>query len=201
MPGALTSTRFISAPSASGPFAVDRIAEGVDNAAQELLADRDLDDGAGPLDQIAFLDVPVIAEDNDADIVGFEIERHALGAIGELDHLAGADLVEAVNAGDTVTDRQHLADLGDVRFLVEAGNLFLQNGGDFSGADFHQLTPFIASWRRCNLVLRELSIMRDPTLTIRPPMMSGSTWAVDRDFAADGPSTKRIVDGGHLRVS
>jgi hypothetical protein len=31
-------------------------------------------------------------------------------AAGELDHLAGLDIVEAVDAGDAVTDRQHLAD-------------------------------------------------------------------------------------------
>ena len=33
-----------------------------------------------------------------------------LHAVGELDHLAGLDVVEAVDAGDAVADRQHGAD-------------------------------------------------------------------------------------------
>jgi hypothetical protein len=34
-----------------------------------------------------------------------------LDAVLELDHLAGLHIVEAVDAGDAVADRQHLADL------------------------------------------------------------------------------------------
>ena len=59
--------------------------------------------------------VGVRAEDHDADIVGLEVEGHALGAVVELDHLAGLDVVEAVDAGDAVADRQHGADFGDLR--------------------------------------------------------------------------------------
>src|SRR5919112_1151122 len=69
------------------------------------LTDWNVDDGAGALDGVAFLDLGVRAEDHDADIVGLEVERHALHAVGELDHLAGLDVVEAVDARDTVTDR------------------------------------------------------------------------------------------------
>ncbi len=86
-------------------LAVDRIAEGVDHAAEQALADRHVDDGAGALDGVAFLDLGVRAEDHDADIVGFEVEGHALHAVGEFDHFAGLDFVEAVDAGDTVTHR------------------------------------------------------------------------------------------------
>jgi hypothetical protein len=55
-------------------FAVDRIAQRVDDAAQQLLADRNVDDGAGALDGLAFLNIAVGTEDNDADVVVFEIE-------------------------------------------------------------------------------------------------------------------------------
>ena len=96
-------------------LAVDRVAEAVDDAAEQALADRHVDDRAGALDDVAFLDLGVRAEDHDADIVGLEVERHALHAVGELDHLAGLDIVEAVDARDAVADRQHLADFGDLR--------------------------------------------------------------------------------------
>src|SRR6185503_2211710 len=47
-------------------------------AAEQALADRGVDDRAGALDGVAFLDAAVGAEDHDADIVGLEVERHAL---------------------------------------------------------------------------------------------------------------------------
>src|SRR3546814_13138049 len=60
------------------PLAVDRIAEAIDAAAQQALADRHVDDRAGALDVVAFLDLGIRAEDHDADIVGLEVERNAL---------------------------------------------------------------------------------------------------------------------------
>src|SRR6202043_1585009 len=99
--------------------AVDRITERVDDAAEQALADRHVDDRAGALDGLAFLDLAVFAEDHDAEIVGLEIERHAADAVLELDHLTGLDIVEAVDAGDAVADRQHLADFRDLGFLAE----------------------------------------------------------------------------------
>src|SRR6185295_17162104 len=44
------------------PLAVDRIAEAIDHAAQKPLADGNVDDGAGALDDIAFLDLAIGAE-------------------------------------------------------------------------------------------------------------------------------------------
>src|SRR5262249_41460907 len=90
---------------------VDRVAERVDHAAEQALADRHVDDRAGALDRLAFLDLAVVAEDHDADVVALEVERHAAHAVLELDHLAGLHVVEAVGAGDAVADREPLADL------------------------------------------------------------------------------------------
>src|SRR6266851_3963505 len=118
-------------------LAVDRIAEAVDHAAEQPLADRYVDDRAGALDDVAFADGAVFAEDHDADIVALEVERHALDAARELDHLAGLDAVEAIDAGDAVADRQHLAHFGDFGFGAEVGDLLLENGRDFGGADIH----------------------------------------------------------------
>ena len=173
MPGALTSTRR-ALVGLDRALAVDRIAERVDDAAEQALADRHVDDGAGALDGLAFLDLAVVAEDHDADIVGFEVERHAAHAVLELDHLAGLDVVEAVDAGDAVADRQHLADFGDFGFLAEILDLLFQDGGNFCGADVHQRASFIANLIELSLVRSEVSTMRLPTLTISPPMMAGS---------------------------
>src|SRR3546814_7201223 len=134
---------------------------------------------------VAFLDLGVAAEDHDADIVGLEVERHALHAIGEFDHLAGLDIVEAVDAGDAVTDREHGADFADRGVGAEIGDLILDDLADFSGADFHYsdfrrgigragFQPFIA-WAKLLRRVRMLpSISWLPSWTTRPPRMAGS---------------------------
>ncbi len=156
-------------------LAVDRVAERVDDAAEELLADRHVDDRAGALDRLAFLDLAVGAENDDADVVRLEVQRHAARAVLELDHLAGLDLVEAVGAGDAVADAQHLTDFGHLRLGAEIGDLALENRRNFCGADVHQPTSFMARRIALSLVLSEPSTMREPSLTIRPPMIEGST--------------------------
>src|ERR1700759_1056800 len=159
-------------------LAVDRIAERVDDAAEQALADRRIDDGAGALDCLAFLDLAVGAEDHDADVVGFEVERHAARAVLELDHLAGLDVVQSIDAGDTVTDGQHLSDFGDLGLLAEILDLVLEDRGNFRGADVHQPASFIACLIELSLVRSELSTMRLPSLSTRPPMSEGSTFTL-----------------------
>ena len=155
-------------------LAVDRIAEPIDDAAEQALADRNVDDGLGALDRRSFDDVGVRTEDHDADIVGFEVQRHALHAAVELDHLARLDVVEPVDAGDAVADRQHGADLGDLSFGTETGDLVLDYLGNFCGVDIH-CQPFMALARELSLVRSEPSIIRLPMRTTSPPSSEGST--------------------------
>src|ERR1700726_4849298 len=159
-------------------LAVDRIAERIDHAAEQPLANRRIDDGPGALDGLAFLDLAVGAEDHDADVVGLEVQRHAAGAVLELDHLAGLDVVEAVDAGNAVADGQHLSDFGNLGLLAEILDLFLYDRGNFRGADVHQPASFIACLIELSLLRSELSPMRLPSFTTSPPMIEGSTFTL-----------------------
>ena len=199
MPGALTSTRR-ALVGLDRALAVDRIAERVDHAAEQALADRHVDDGAGALDGLAFLDLAVVAEDHDADVVDFEVERHAAHAVLELDHLAGLHVVEAVDAGDAVADRQHLADFGDFRLLAEILDLILQDRGDFCGADIHQPASFIACLIALSLVRSELSTMREPSLTVSPPMIAGSILTLRSTDLLAGDRLERALERLEMRV-
>src|SRR5690606_15612685 len=104
-------------------LAVDRHAERVHHAAEERLADGDLDDAARALDRVTLADALVRAEDGDTDVVLLEVEDHAHDPARELDELAGHGAVEAVDTGDTVTDREDGAGLHHARRLVERGDL------------------------------------------------------------------------------
>ncbi len=122
-------------------LAIDRIAQSIDHAAKKGLADGNVHDGVGALYAVAFADFLVGAEDNRTDVVGFEVERHALNAIGEFDHFAGLHVIEAVDAGNTVTHRQHGTDFADFGFSTEIGDLVLDDLRDFCGADIHDVCP------------------------------------------------------------
>src|SRR5690606_13648551 len=75
-------------------LAVDRVAERVNDAAEQLRTDRNVNDGARTLDDVAFLDVAVRTEKNNTNVVAFQVQGHATDATGELHHFAGLDIVE-----------------------------------------------------------------------------------------------------------
>ncbi len=125
-------------------FAVDRVAKRVNNAAEQLFADGNGHDFAGLADGVTFFNVAVVAENNHTDVVGFKVQRHTFNAVREFNHLAGFDVVEAVNAGNAVTDGNDLTHFGNICLGAEFFNLAFQDGGDFSCADFHDYaTSFI----------------------------------------------------------
>ena len=107
------------------------------HAAEQATANWHVHDGAGALDGVAFLDGAVIAENHAADIVAFQVQGHALDATGKLDHFAGLDIVEAIDAGDAVADAEHLSDFGDLRVCAEVLDFALEDRGNFSGLDIH----------------------------------------------------------------
>src|SRR5690606_36016525 len=125
-------------------LAVDRVTKTVNDATKKFRADRHVNDGARTLDGVAFLDVAVVAEDHDADIVDLEVQRHTADTAREFDHFTCLDIVQAVNAGNTVTDGKHLAYFRDLGLRPEILNLLLEDCGNFRRADIHQPTSFSA---------------------------------------------------------
>ena len=75
-----------------------------------------------------------LTEDDDTDVVGLQVEGHALEAGAELHHLLGLDVLEAVDTGDTVTDGEDAAGLLQVGLGGGAKDPLLEDGGDLGGA-------------------------------------------------------------------
>ena len=119
-------------------LAVQRRAERGDDAAEHLVADGDLEQALGALDRVALDDLLPRAEEHGADVVGFEVEREARHVVGQLEHLHRHAVVEAVDARDPVPDREHRADLREVRpALVQPLDAALEDARDLVGLDLH----------------------------------------------------------------
>src|SRR5205823_2938580 len=119
------------------PLAVDRLAERVDDAADQLLADRHRDDAAGAFDRIPLANLGEVAEQHRTDAFFFQVERNAKDAVRELEHLAGHRVFDAVDTGDAVADRHDGPDFGDVDVHGIAADLVADDFRDFFGFDVH----------------------------------------------------------------
>ena len=108
-----------------GPAAIQRIAQGIDHAAQNGVADRDGEQAAGAADFVPLVNLEVIAEDDHAHRVFFEVEGQAEDIVGEFDHLAGHDAGEAIDAGHTVAHLDDPPDFADVDFRLVLLNFVL----------------------------------------------------------------------------
>ena len=128
-PGALNSSGRVSVV-VDRRAAVHGLAERVDDAADQLLADGHARNAAGAPHRLALLHVRPVAEQRRADVVLLEVEGDAGDAVLELDHLHGDRALEAVDARDAVTHLEHGADLGEVGLDGELLDALLEDGGD-----------------------------------------------------------------------
>src|SRR5262249_36236288 len=158
--------------------AVERVAERVDDAAEQPGADRHGGDLAGAPHRLALLDQVPLAEQRRTDVLLLEVERQPDDAVLQLEHLEGDTALEPVDAGDAVADLQHRADLGEVGLDVELLDPLLEDRGDLFGAQLHvvQLLAVASSWRRRSSRPRTLaSSLSEPAWRTRPPISSAST--------------------------
>ncbi len=123
-----------------GTLRVERRAERADHPAEQLGADRHLDDAPGGLDLVALLEVLVGAHDHGPDLVLLEVERHAVDVARELQKLAGHGAAEAVDLGDPVADRDDPPDFGRDQLGLEVLEPGLDYVGDVLRTDAQLLT-------------------------------------------------------------
>ena len=94
-------------------FTVEGAAQGVDDAANQGIADGDFNNLAGGADPVAFFDHVGVAEDGRAHEVGLQVHGQAEDVVAEVQKLVGADALEALDAGDTVADLDHGTDVDE----------------------------------------------------------------------------------------
>ena len=117
---------------------VERAAERIDDPPEQLLADRDLEQLSAALDGVALDDLVPLAEQHHADVVGLEVERQPGDLMGQLEHLQRHAVVEPVDAGDAIGDREHGADLREVGAVgLEPLDPLSQDLRNLVGLDLH----------------------------------------------------------------
>jgi hypothetical protein len=95
-------------------LSVDRTAEGIHDATEEPLADRDGKQFASGLDLGALFDAQVVPEDDCTNLGLLKVEGETDDSVSEVEHLVGHGVGEALDLGDTVG---HFADEPDVLAL------------------------------------------------------------------------------------
>jgi hypothetical protein len=131
-----------AAHAGQGSLAVDGHTQGVHDASQGSGANGHVDDLASAVHQVTLVNGTVIAEDDNTNVIGLQVEGHALDSGVEADQLAGLGntgagevsamlgqyrghdrghapaepylhALETIDAGDTVTDGQHATQVDD----------------------------------------------------------------------------------------
>ncbi|SKV10651.1 Uncharacterised protein [Mycobacteroides abscessus subsp. abscessus] len=115
--------------------AVDRLAQWVDDAAEEGVADGHREHFTGALDLLAFFDVLEVTEDNGADAALVEVQRHAQHATGELEEFLGHHGGQTLDVGDAVTGVGDDADFFAGGVGRERRDVLLDRAGDIRRGD------------------------------------------------------------------
>jgi len=116
---------------------VDRLAQGVDHAADHLRAHGDLHNAAGGANLVTFLDVSIGAKDGGAHALLFQVEGQSHGVAGELQQFASHCPGEAMDSSDAVAYLDHGSHVDRGQHLFELLYLLLQDRADLVCANCH----------------------------------------------------------------
>ncbi len=127
-----------------GTVVVDRLPESVDHAADKPVTHRNAHDFAAALDLVSLAQDGVIAQNDAADLILVEVHRQAFHAVGKLQHLSRHGLVQAVEAGNPVAERNNRPYFIDADLCIVVLNLLLQELRDLVCLDLrHTFFPSI----------------------------------------------------------
>src|SRR5438552_2277997 len=112
-------------------LSIDRNAERIDYPPDHRGTDGHGHDASSALHLVALFDHLIFAEENDADVVLFEVRGETDDVVRELHELAGHDAIEAVHARDAVANSDHSAYFGDIHGFPDASQLLPNDLCDF----------------------------------------------------------------------
>ena len=96
-----------------GSLSINGDTEGIHHTAEGARANGDVHNLAGTIDEISLVDGAVVTKDNHSHVVGLQVEGHALDTRVKANELSGLDALEAIDAGDTVSNGEDASEMDD----------------------------------------------------------------------------------------
>src|SRR6266481_3857917 len=90
-----------------GALVINGLAKSVHHAANHGFTCGYRDDAARTLNLAAFLNLGIVAQDHGANLIFFQVHGDARNAVTKIEQLAGHDLVETINTGDSIAQRDN----------------------------------------------------------------------------------------------
>src|SRR5690606_2174624 len=116
-------------PGQQGPLIVERLAQRIDDPANQALPDRHIDNMATALNLVASVQQPIISKQHNANLIFIDIEGNALNAAGENKYLFKADTRQAGDAGNTGGNAGDVVDFPG-HYAMNKGVAALLNSGE-----------------------------------------------------------------------
>jgi len=104
----------LSVARVDGSLSVDLVSKRIDDTAEHAVSNWHIDNGSGSLDDITFLDLSIVTQDDNTDVVSLEVKGHTLDAGLELNHLSSLHLSETEHTGNTITNGDDRSELLEV---------------------------------------------------------------------------------------
>mmetsp|Transcript_27263 Transcript_27263/g.37427 ORF Transcript_27263/g.37427 Transcript_27263/m.37427 type:complete len:120 (-) Transcript_27263:182-541(-) len=109
--------------------AINWFTKAINNAAEQSLANVDIDDGSSAFYLVTLEDVSVITKDYDSNIRLFQVKSHAAETSGKHNHLSSLYVSKSVNTGDTISHGDNFSGFSIVlggNCCTRARNAFLK---------------------------------------------------------------------------
>ena len=107
------------------PLSVQGIPQRIEHATENGVTHGHAQQLPRAADFVTFVDVEIVAENDHADGVLFQVERQPVHSAGKLDHFTGHHAGKPIYAGNSVADFQHAADFADVNLRLVLLNFLL----------------------------------------------------------------------------
>jgi hypothetical protein len=114
---------------------VDRVTQCIDDTTEHAVANGNGEDLARTLNRLTLFDLAVLAEDDGADLVLFEVHGKTNDSALELEHLVGHDPRKPGDTSDTVSNLPHDAYLLALDGRLEVLYVLAEYGGDLLRVD------------------------------------------------------------------
>lgn len=119
-----------------GTETVDRVTEGVQDSSAHSITNGDIDDGTSSLDDITFLNISIVTQNDDTDVVSFQVKGHTSNTGLKFNHFTGLDLSQTKDSCNTITNGNNGTVFSDVVLLGDTLNLFSEDNRGFTSGQF-----------------------------------------------------------------